>query len=91
MDEHPNADAAHVEAVEEVLCAVLQRHVLLAAALLHLKHSLSHRFYHVAMAITNDVQGLNKSVNSVCWKIWFDLDYEEVEVRLEMYAPPLDL
>ena len=56
IDEHPDADAVHVEAVEEVLDVVLGGAVD-AGAVLELDDPLGHRLHDVAVAVANVGQG----------------------------------
>ena len=58
--EHPDADATHVEPVQEVLRPVLQGDIIFSKTLLHFKHALRHGFHDVAMAIANGVETLNE-------------------------------
>ena len=47
VDEHPDADARHVESVQEVLNVILHREILLLVRLLHLDYTLYKQNVHL--------------------------------------------
>jgi len=54
IQQHPNADAVHVEPVEEILDVVLDvRRDLRAGITFHLQDSLRHRLHHRRVPISN--------------------------------------
>lgn len=61
VHEHSCGDAAHVEAVQEVL-NVLVGHGVHAKGLFVLHHTLSHGWHHVVVPITDVLHSLYKSV-----------------------------
>ena len=64
VDEHSDADAAHVEPVEEVLYVVLGGGVHLDA-LFHLDHTLGHCLHHTAVPVPDLDQGLTKTADNM--------------------------
>lgn len=60
VDEHSYGDAAHVEAVKEVL-DVLVDHRVHTECLLVLDHALRHRGHHVVVPVANVHQSLGKA------------------------------
>lgn len=63
MDEHTNADSAHVEPIKEVLCPLFQCHIVVSEVLLHLQNALRHSLNDCPMTIANHIQSINKSAN----------------------------
>ena len=60
VDEHPYADATHVEPVQKVLYVVLGGGVHLDA-LFHLNHTLGHRLHHAAVTVPDLDQSLTET------------------------------
>ena len=63
VDEHPNGNAGHVEAVEEVLNAVVCL-LVHGVGLLQLQHALRHGLHHVRVPVANADQSLAKPAHT---------------------------
>ena len=59
VDEHPDGDAAHVEAIQEVLDVLVGDHVL-GKGLFVLQDALSHGGNHVVVSVSDGDQGVDE-------------------------------
>lgn len=61
VDEHPDRDAAHVEAVQEVL-DILVGYRVLAEGLFVLNDALGHGWHDIVVSVSDGHQGVNEPV-----------------------------
>lgn len=64
MNEHSHADSAEVETIQKVVNPSLEIRNRVSRFLLHLHHSLGHRFHHSPMAILDAVQHVAEPSNT---------------------------
>ena len=80
-DEHADADATEIEAIQEILDLAVEIGWFNAVRLLHLQHALGHRLNHVVVTVTN----LDQRVTEPVWQVTVtqhELGWEQVSVTL---------